>query len=118
MWTVYLLLLGKLSPKHKRNFKQVNDGMFVFLVSSFIHDFHSHSSAIIKVFMLASRQDSTVVCSQQMVKLDISLLIEAKRGHIFTFLDCSMFAVTSMNSLLSTSGFDQDFWSLRFLDNF
>lgn len=31
---VYLLLLGQLSPKHKRNFKQVNDGMFLPLVNS------------------------------------------------------------------------------------
>lgn len=31
---VYLLLLKQLSPKHKRSFKQVNDGMFLPLVSS------------------------------------------------------------------------------------
>lgn len=31
---VYLLLLKQLSPKHKRSSKQVNDGMFLPLVSS------------------------------------------------------------------------------------
>lgn len=29
LWIVYLLLLGQLSPKHKRSCKQVNDGMFL-----------------------------------------------------------------------------------------
>lgn len=29
LWIVYLLLLGQLSPKHKRSSKQVNDGMFL-----------------------------------------------------------------------------------------
>lgn len=46
MWIVYLLLLGHLSPKHKRNSKQVNDGMFLPLVSSYLHDcvaFISHN---------------------------------------------------------------------------
>lgn len=38
VWIVYLLLLGQLSPKHKRSSKQVNDGMFLPLVSSHLHD--------------------------------------------------------------------------------
>lgn len=38
LWIVYLLLLGQLSPKHKRSSKQVNDGMFLPLVSSSLHD--------------------------------------------------------------------------------
>lgn len=35
---VYLLLLGQLSPKHKRSSKQVNDGMFLLVVRSSLHD--------------------------------------------------------------------------------
>lgn len=45
VWIVYLLLLGQLSPKHKRSSKQVNDGMFLPLVSSYLHDCDApHSS--------------------------------------------------------------------------
>lgn len=38
VWIVYLLLLGQLSPKHKRSSKQVTDGMFIPLVSSYLHN--------------------------------------------------------------------------------
>lgn len=52
VWIVYLLLLGQLSPKHKRSSKQVNDGMFLPLVSSYLHDcdappFISHDEGLV-----------------------------------------------------------------------
>ena len=54
VWIVYLLLLGQLSPKHKRSSKQVNDGMFLPLVSSYLHDcdasFISHDEGLILSF--------------------------------------------------------------------
>lgn len=32
---VYLLLFGQLSPRKKKSFKQVTDGMFIFCLYSF-----------------------------------------------------------------------------------
>lgn len=65
VWAVYLLLLGKLSPKHKRSFKQVNDGMFVFLVSSFILDCKIALPLICIIKMLISVVLKTEDCTKE-----------------------------------------------------
>lgn len=85
VWTVYLLLLGKLSPKHKRSFKQVNDGMFVFLVSSSIHDCKAPLSFICHhlVVGFTSGRNCPVKTAQNN---PITELFTLQRGNLFNFI--------------------------------